>query len=134
MPAYHVRKLHVGIPLRLPVWKLEVVLHDKLAENHLDLVGGKEAPGASVAAVSKVQTVGAHADELVERTALVRCLLGMLAHLVESQRVKLVGVREDLWVGADGDGRDFDRHAGGDRTAVGEREWAQHLALERGCT
>lgn len=124
-------KLHVWIPLSLSVGQLEVVLHDELTKDHLDLVGGKEATGACVATVAKVQAVGADADKLVEGTALVGRLLCVLAHLVEAQRVELFGIVEHLRIGADGDGGDFNRYAGGHHTAIGERKSSQDLALER---
>lgn len=58
--------------------------------------------------------------------------LGLLAHAVEAERVEPLGVREGLFVAADGVGGDLDRDAGGDALAVGEGDGFEDFAAERG--
>lgn len=79
----------------------------------------------------KRQAVLSDADELVEGGLFDgTSALGFPPQLVESQRVKFIGVGKYLRVGVHGDRRDFDDGVCRNVLAIRERERLQNFALE----
>ena len=107
-----------------PIYKFEIVIHDQLHENRLDLQTRKESPWTSVLTVPEIQHRGLRGGELVEVS-----LAGLLAHLVVAEPVK------SLWEGSHGrivlDGADGHGEVGafGEEGAVTESVVLSHDAV-----
>ena len=77
------RKLNVGIPLRR-INQLDIILQNRVRQNHFDLIRSKEPTRASVSTKAKCQAALVHTDKLMQRRLLSRpVILGLLSELVE---------------------------------------------------
>lgn len=127
-------KFKVWISARAALNQLDIVVQQGVANEHFDLVGGKEAPGACVATVPKGQTVLIDADKLIKcRNLSAFGSRGMLNHLGEAQRIEAVGLGENGRVKVDGHSGHLDSYASWDVLAVGQCKGLDHLALEGSC-
>lgn len=85
------------------IHEFEIVIHDQLHENRLNLQTREESPRTSVLAVAEIQHRGLGGGELVQVS-----LAGLLAHLVVAEAVKHFGARRDgrlVLDGADSHGK-----------------------------
>lgn len=94
--TYIIVKLDARMP-RLPLWILQIEMHQELDHKQLlhDVCQEPTRAGLSSIAPGKIRLAGT--DILV-----LHALLGVLAHIVEAQPIKGVGVAEVGLVGIDG--------------------------------
>lgn len=119
---------HDGLWPTLAILELDVVVHDEVGENDLDLVSGKEAARASVLSEAKVDVVVANAAEL----PAVRRLFRLIPHLPEAKAVECFGVGEITFVMAETYLRGEEICSWGQLSAVRELNWLDDFANE-GC-
>lgn len=86
-----------GLRPRLAVLEFQVVVNQKVGQNHLDLVAGEEATGAGVLAGAKVHVGVRNAREL----PAVRVVVASLAHAEKAEGIKGLRVGEVPFVLAD---------------------------------
>lgn len=111
------------------LWVLELVLHQQVGHDDLDLVGGEESAGAGVFSVAKVETVVVGHGELV--------LVGLRwVHtlLVVAESIELVGVGLVLGVLEDRGGGHAKVGSPGKNCAIGEGQILRNNAVKSHCS
>ena len=120
------RKLNIFVTALLGIRNSKIILQQNICKDQLDFVGSKEAPWASVLAVSEMKRARGNRDKLVT----ISVLSTRLAHIVESVTIEFLGLRIEFWIERNGVGGDFNGYSGGEICAVRKRNATAHFTAE----